>query len=293
MHRTDLVTLLFTDIVGSTSLKQQLGDRAGASLIQRHHAMVRETLAGFAGGKEVETAGDSFLIVFATPSAAVEFGLRLQVRVRELSHASSVELQDRIGIHLGEVVVQEHAQGLKPRDLYGIQVDVCARVMSLANAGQILMTRSVFDSARQVLKGGNIPGVGQLSWLNHGSYELKGLPDPIEIYEVGEVGQGPLTAPATSEKAHRHAVEGVEPVLGWRPAVDQVVPHTQWVLEKKLGEGGFGEVWLGRHQKLKEQRVFKFCFRADRVRSLKREMTLFRCSRSGSDTIQTSSGSRK
>jgi hypothetical protein len=54
------------------------------------------------------------------------------------------------------------------------------------------------------------------------------------------------------------------------------VRNTKWVLEQKLGEGGFGEVWLGRHQNLKERRVFKFCFRADRVRSLKREMTLFR-----------------
>jgi tetratricopeptide (TPR) repeat protein len=46
-------------------------------------------------------------------------------------------------------------------------------------------------------------------------------------------------------------------------------------LEKKLGEGGFGEVWLGRDKRLKTERVFKFCFRADRVRSLKREATLF------------------
>jgi len=65
-------------------------------------------------------------------------------------------------------------------------------------------------------------------------------------------------------------------VLGWRPAVGQTLPNTHWMLEQKLGEGGFGEVWIGRHQHMKERRVFKFCFRADRVRTLKRELTLFR-----------------
>ena len=86
---------------------------------------------------------------------------------------------------------------------------------------------------------------------------------------------GVLSPPTSSEKAQRVAGEG-ESVLGWRPAVGQVVPNTKWVLEQRLGEGGFGEVWLGRHQTMKERRVFKFCFRADRVRSLKQEMTLFR-----------------
>lgn len=58
-----------------------------------------------------------------------------------------------------------------------------------------------------------------------------------------------------------------------RPAAGQLLTNTKWVLEQKLVEGGFGEVWLGRHQTMKERRGFKFCFRADRVRSLEREMT--------------------
>src|SRR5512139_1897496 len=148
--------------------------------------------------------------------------------------------------------------------------------MSLAQAGQILMTRPVFDNARQSLKGEEIEGAGSLSWLNHGRFELKGVEEPVEICEVRATGTVDLPAPTTSEKARRvESAEG-EAVLGWRPAVGSLVPNTQWVLEQKLGEGGFGEVWLGRHQTMKERRVFKFCFRADRVRSLKREMTLFR-----------------
>ncbi len=274
-HRTGLVTLVFTDMVGSTALKQQLGDHAGAQLIEQHHALVRATLQEFPDGEELSTSGDSFFLVFATPSAGVKFALVLQQRLRELSRQAPVAVQDRMGLHLGEVLIQEAAQQ-RPKDLIGLNVDLGARVMGLAQGGQILLTRAVFDSARQSLKGEEVGGVGSLSWLNHGRFELKGVDEPLEICEVRCSGAGAIKAPATSEKARRvEAAEG-EAVLGWRPAVGQVVPNTQWVLEKKLGEGGFGEVWLGRHQKLKERRVFKFCFRADRVRSLKREMTLFR-----------------
>src|SRR5579863_4217259 len=79
-HQTGLITIVFTDLVGSTALKQQVGDRTGASLIQQHHGLVRELLKGFQGGEEIETAGDSFLIVFTKPSDAVHFGLLLHAR---------------------------------------------------------------------------------------------------------------------------------------------------------------------------------------------------------------------
>ena len=275
-HRTGLLTLLFTDIVESTALKQRLGDRAGAAFFEKHHQLVRATRARFPDAQEIETAGDSFLILFAKPSDAAQFALLVQARLRELSRESAVTVQDRIGIHVGEVVIKEGQTSARPTDLYGIQIDICARVMSLARAGQVLMTRSVFDSARQVLKGEDIEGIGALEWLNHGPYLLKGLDEPVEICEVREAGQDTGGAPAGTEKAQRQVAAGEEQVLGWRPALSQRVPNTEWVLERKLGEGGFGEVWLGRHRTMKERRVFKFCFRADRVRFLKREMTLFR-----------------
>ena len=56
-HQTGLITILFTDLVGSTALKQQVGDRTGASLIQQHHALVWELLRGFTGGEERSTMG--------------------------------------------------------------------------------------------------------------------------------------------------------------------------------------------------------------------------------------------
>ena len=275
--QTGVVTLLFTDIVSSTALKQRLGDKAGAVLIQQQRALVRQFLRIYPGAEEIETAGDSFLLSFSKPSDAVRFALVLQHRLRGLNREEKAPLQERIGIHLGEVVIEQHAVGHKPKDLYGLQIDTCARVMSLAKGGQVLMSRGVFDNARQVLKGEDIEGVGQLEWLNHGPYLLKGIEEPVEICEVREAGKEQAPGPPTSsEKAQRQVRADEEQVLGWRPAVGQAVPNTRWELEKKLGEGGFGEVWLARNTTTKQARVFKFCFQAERVRFLKREMTLFR-----------------
>ena len=57
-HRTAMLALLFTDLVGSTRLKSDLGDFGAVTLIQNHHALVREILRGFPDGEEIETAGD-------------------------------------------------------------------------------------------------------------------------------------------------------------------------------------------------------------------------------------------
>lgn len=131
-HRIALLTMLFTDIVGLTDLKRRLGDRDAIMLIQRHHADVRSVLSLFAEGAEISTADDSFFIVFAKPSDAVKFSLLLQARVRKLVAETSSALFDRIGIHVGEVFIGEQGDATGSRDLYGIQVDTCARVMSLA-----------------------------------------------------------------------------------------------------------------------------------------------------------------
>jgi class 3 adenylate cyclase len=224
-HRTGLVTLLFTDIVESTALKRALGDHAGTALIQQYRALVRELLRQFPESEEIETAGDSFLLVFRKPSAAVTFGLQLQHCQRQLGETSGQPVRLRIGIHLGEVVIEEHEAGQKAKDLYGVQLDICARVMSLAKANQVLMGRGVFDSARQVLKGEDLEGIGPLEWLNHGPYLLKGIEEPVEVCEVREAGlveaPGP---PINSEKARRQVRAGEEQALGWRPGLGQLAP---------------------------------------------------------------------
>jgi class 3 adenylate cyclase len=104
-------------------------------------------------------------------------------------------------------MVEEHER--ESKDLFGMQIDICHRVMSLAQGGQILMTRSTFDNARQSLKGQKMVGLQELVWKNHGLYSLAGVQDPVEICEVGETGSAPLTPPSDSDKVRRCVREGV------------------------------------------------------------------------------------
>jgi class 3 adenylate cyclase len=88
---------MFTDMIGSTQLKRQLGDRQALALIQRHHALVRELLASINSGQEINTAGDSFFLSFANLSDAVKFSLLLLGKLRELCEEAGRALADRVG----------------------------------------------------------------------------------------------------------------------------------------------------------------------------------------------------
>jgi serine/threonine-protein kinase len=151
--------------------------------------------------------------------------------------------------------------------------------MSLAIGGQILLTDTAFNDARQYVN--RCPEILKdapcLRWMAHGRYLFKGADDPLEVYEVGLDKVSPLVRPGDSDKVKRVVPHDQESTLGWRPAAALQVPgRVGWLLLRKLGEGAFGEVWLGEHQKLKELRVFKFCFDVERLRSLKNEYSLFR-----------------
>jgi len=201
---TRVVTMLFTDVVDSTKLKQQMGDRRGTEIIRKHHDLIRRLLAQVPGGHFISTSGDSFFCIFVTPSEAVKFALRMQNTIRGHIFEDGIRMADRVGIHLGEVFVVERGSGAeKPLDLHGIQVDTAARIMSLASADQVLMSRITAENARQVMRGMQIEGLANIQWMTHGHYDMKGVEDPIEIVEVGEQGRSFLRAPFDSDKARR------------------------------------------------------------------------------------------
>jgi len=272
-----LKTLVLTDLVDSTRLIGELGDEQVFHLLGRHDRLARDLMAA-CHGREIDKT-DGFLILFDRPLDALAYALGYHRALRELAAGLGVRLAARAGIHLGEVFLRENppedvARGAKPLEVEGLAKPVAARLMSLAGAGQTLLTRTAFDLARRAAVGSTALPPGT-RWVAHGSYLLKGVDEPQEIFEVGEAEHAPLKPPADSEKARRAA--GDQTILGWRPSPGQDVPHrTNWVLRDKLGEGGYGEVWLAEHKKTHDRQVFKFCFETERLRSLKREATLFR-----------------
>jgi len=263
-----LLSLVFTDIVDSTALKTEKGDDAAGALIARHRTKV-EALSEETGGRVINWAGDGCFQTFDTASAAVTFALKLQK-----VHAAESDLpQVRTGVHMGEVTEAPGAGEALRVD--GLAVDIASRIQSLALPGQILMSSAVFNSVRQRLKGNEF--ASPIAWRAHGAYLFKGFDDPMEVGEVGIEGVAPLEAPRASEKAQRAVAPTEEDTLGWRPAAGLGIPgHAHWVLDRQLGLGGYGEVWLASNVNTHDKHVFKFCFQADRLRGLKREVVLFR-----------------
>ncbi len=155
-----LATVLFTDIVGSTSLAARQGDHAWRGTLDRHDAMVRAQLDAFRG-REINTGGDSFFATFDGPARAIRCAQAIVVA------ANGLQIQVRAGIHTGECEVRGD-------DLAGIAVHVGARVAALANPDEVLTTRTVKDL---------VAGSG-INFASRGTHELKGLPDLYDLYGV-------------------------------------------------------------------------------------------------------------
>ncbi len=258
-------------------LVEKLGDQSGAELLKAHDRLARELVARH-GGREISRA-DGFVLLFHRPWEAVRWALDYHAGLRDLVPGDGIELAAQVGIHLGEVLLrrnppEEVAIGAQPLAIEGVARPMAERLASLAAAGQTLMTRAAFDLARRSAVG-EVEDADKVSWLAHGGYLFRGAEEPVDVFEVGIESRAPLVAPEPSGDTVRAVSE--ETILGWRPAPGLAIPHrSNWLVDEKLGEGGFGEVWLASHAKTRERRVYKFCYEADRLRSLQREITVFR-----------------
>jgi len=188
---SEIKALLLTDVVDSTRLSETLGDTAMAAIWAAHDRTARALLDPWRG-REIDKT-DGMLLLFDSAADAVGFALAYHRALKTLPTA----LTARVGLHVGPVILRENpaedvARGAKPLEVEGLAKPVAARVMSLARAGQTLLT----SAAREDL--GKTPH----QVASHGHWQLKGVSDPVELFEVAD-GEGRLVPPGDGEKAHR------------------------------------------------------------------------------------------
>lgn len=129
------VSILFSDIEGSTELNERLGDREWVRLLARHDAALRSAIERH-GGHVVKTQGDGFMAAFARPEDAVRAAVAVQEAFEKGRRGGRAAVLIRIGIHHGDVVHRDN-------DIFGRNVAQAARVAALAEGGQILVSDTV------------------------------------------------------------------------------------------------------------------------------------------------------
>jgi pimeloyl-ACP methyl ester carboxylesterase len=155
-----LATVLFTDVVSSTQRAVELGDEQWRKLLRSHDAQVRRQLERFQG-REVNTTGDGFLATFDGPARAIRCAIAIREAVR------AIGLDVRAGLHTGEVEMSD-------ADIAGIAVHLAARVAATADAGEVLVSRTVVDL---------VAGSG-LTFADRGEHTLKGVPGQWSLFAV-------------------------------------------------------------------------------------------------------------
>jgi YVTN family beta-propeller protein len=171
--------VLFTDIVDSTRLASELGDRQWRDLLDQHHELIRRQLRRF-GGREIDTAGDGFFAAFDAPARAVACALTIAGLMPELG------IQIRAGVHTGEV---EEAGG----KLRGIAVHIGSRIGASAGASEVLTSGTVRDL---------VTGSG-IEFADRGLHKLKGVPGEWRLCAASEGATFRQAFPVAGESAGR------------------------------------------------------------------------------------------
>lgn len=210
-----LRTLVVCDIADSTALVERMGDQNAANIIRKHDRLARALVEKHRGHEIDKT--DGFLLLFERPVQAAAFALDYQRGLKHMSAADGVVVRARVGIHMGDVVIWENAaedvaRGAKPIEVEGLAKPTAARLAQLARPQQILMSSAAAGIARRAERELGADAARHVHWKRHGLYRFKGLPEPLDVVEVGEGDVAPLHAPKSGRTAKK--------ILPWwrRPA---------------------------------------------------------------------------
>jgi predicted ATPase/tetratricopeptide (TPR) repeat protein/class 3 adenylate cyclase len=197
--------MVFTDLVDSTRMGEQLGDARAAELWAEHDRRARALFAQL-GGREIDRT-DGFFILFDAVADAAAFARDYHAAIAPLGLAA------RVSVNVAPAIVRENsptdiARGAKPIEVEGIGKVHSARVMSLARGGQTLLTRSARDSLGEAIPAGT-------ALRSHGHYRLKGIEEPVEVFELS-LESASFEPPADAPKAYRVVRDGEL----WKPLRD-------------------------------------------------------------------------
>ena len=161
------VTILFTDMEGSTALTQLLGDQGAQEVLRTHNQIVRQCVQAH-GGSIVKTTGDGFMASFPSAGRALDCAIAIQAALSQHNESHpDISIHVRIGLNAGEPVAEE-------ADLFGTAVQAAARICAHADPGQILAA----DVVRQLAAGKGF------QFVDRGEAKLKGFAEPYRLYEV-------------------------------------------------------------------------------------------------------------
>ena len=199
---TGTLTMLFTDIEGSTRLLQQLGTQAFTELVLAHREALRAAFSAH-GGQEIGTEGDSFFVVFRRAGDAVAAAVEAQQRLLELPAPDGAAVRVRMGMHTGE-------PSLSGEGYHGVGVHRAARISSLGHGGQVLLSGTTHAVVAEELD-------GALALRDLGEHRLKDFEQPEHVFEVRYPGAPEASPPLKSLAAQKADPPFARRLAGSRP----------------------------------------------------------------------------
>ena len=169
---TGFVTLLMTDIEGSTGLLRRLGDGYGA-LLNDVRGILRAAVLQ-AGGREIDARADEYFAVFERAGAAIETAVAIQREVGKRAWPEGLDVRVRVGVHSGRPTLTEVGY-------IGLTVHTTARVCSAAHGGQIVVSANTRSAGRTSLPAG-------IRFRGLGRHRLPGLQDPETLFQIQAKG---------------------------------------------------------------------------------------------------------
>lgn len=166
------LTVLFTDLKGSTELYERVGDLAAYDLVRQHFTTLHQ-ISARQGGSVVKTIGDAIMAAFPEPETGLQAAVDMN---REIARVAGADLRLKIGLHCGACIAVELNERL---DYFGRTVNIASRVQNLADAREIICTDPVFGSpgAEQIIRGSGLK-------VREDRVLLKGIAGDIRIYRI-------------------------------------------------------------------------------------------------------------